>query len=82
MVLELGLLFHKVCYVGQESQVASAFNGLSHAALEFQRSSGDTTGQDFALLVEEFLEEFGVFVVYVFDACTFEAAVFFLLNVY
>ncbi len=82
MVLEWGLLFHKVGYVGQQGQVTGTLNGLSYATLEFQRSAGDATGQDLALLVEEFLEEFGILVVDVLDACTFEAAVFFLLNVY
>ena len=57
-------------------------NGLSHTALEFQRSAGDATGEDFALLVEEFLEEFGILIVDEVDAETFETAVFFLLYVY
>ena len=61
--------------------MACAFNGLSYSALEFERSSGDSAGQYFALLVEEFLEEFGVFVIDVLDTATFEAAIFFLFNV-
>lgn len=56
-------------------------NSLCNAALELQRSTGDTTGKDFALLIEEFLEEFGVLVVDVFDTAAFETAIFFLLNV-
>ncbi len=37
-------------------------------------------GEDFALLVEEFLEEFGVLVVNEVDAETLETAVFFLFT--
>ena len=57
--------------------MAGTFNGLSHTALEFERSAGDAAGKDFALLVEELLEEFGVLVVDILDAATFETAVFF-----
>ena len=53
--------------------------GLGYSTLEFERSAGDAAGKDFALLVEEFLEEFGIFVVHEVDAETFETAVFFLL---
>jgi len=62
--------------------VTCTLNGLSHTALEFERSAGDAAGKYLTLLVEEFLEEFRVFVVYVVDAETFETAVFFLFHVY
>ena len=75
-------LFHQVGNEGQESQMACTFNGLCHTTLEFQRGAGDATGKDLALLVEEFLEEFGILVVDIFDAAAFETAVFFLLYVY
>ena len=75
-------LFHKVGNEGKQGQVAGAFNGLGHATLELQRGTGDTAGKDLSLLVEEFLEEFGVLVINVVDAETFETAVFFLLYVY
>ena len=75
-------LFHKVGYIGQESEVAGTFNGLSDTALEFERCAGDAAGKDFALLVEEFLEEFRILIVDVFDAEAFEAAVFFLFVIY
>ena len=74
-------LFHQVGHIGQKSQMAGAFNGLSHAALELQRSACDSTGKDFALFVEEFLQEFRILVVDILDAATFETAVFFLLDV-
>ena len=54
---------------------------LCHAALELQRGAGEAAGKDFALLVEKLLEEFGIFVVDIFDAAAFETAVFLLLNV-
>ena len=57
--------------------MAGTLNSLSHTALELERSTGDATGEDFALLVEEFLEEFGVLVVNEVDAETLETAVFF-----
>ena len=74
-------LFHKVGNEGKQGQVAGAFNGLGHATLELQRGTGDTAGKDLSLLVEEFLEEFGILVVDVLDAGAFETAVFFLLDV-
>ena len=61
--------------------MAGTLNGLCYAALEFERSAGDAAGEDFALLVEEFLEEFRILVVDIFDAAAFETAVFFLLYV-
>ena len=60
--------------------MAGTFNGLSHTALELQRSAGDAAGKDFALLVEELLEEFGILIVDVFDSAAFETAVFFFLT--
>ncbi len=75
-------LFHKVGNEGKQGQVAGAFNGLGHATLELQRGSGDTTGKDLALLVEELLEEFGILVIDVFDTAAFETAVFFLLDIH
>ena len=57
--------------------MACALHSLCHTALELQRSACDAAGKDFALLVEEFLEEFGIFVVDILDAATFETAIFF-----
>ena len=59
--------------------MASFLNGLSNFALELQGSTGDTTGQNLALLVEELLEELRVFVIHVLDTGFLEAAVLFLL---
>ena len=56
-------------------------NGLSHAALELERGTGDAAGQDLTLLVEELLQEFGILVVDVLDTATFETAVFLLAGV-
>ena len=38
--------------------MTGALNGLSHAALELERSAGDAARQDLALLVEELLQDF------------------------
>lgn len=75
-------LFHQVGYIGQEGKVACTLDSLSYTTLELKRSSGDAAGQNFALLVEEFFEEFRVFVINEVDAEAFEAAIFFLLDVY
>ena len=75
-------LFHEVCHEGQKREVTGTLNGLSHATLEFQRSSGDAAGKNFALLVEEFLEEFRIFIINVFDSAAFETAVFFLFDIH
>ena len=75
-------LFHQIGYEGQECQVACTFHCLSDAALVFEGSAGDATGQDFALFVEELFEEFGIFVVNILDSALFEAAVFFLFGIY
>lgn len=58
--------------------MAGTLHGLSHAALELQRSACDTTGKDLTLFVEELFEEFRILVVDIFDTAAFEAAVFFL----
>ena len=60
--------------------MAGTLYGLSHATLEFQRGASDAAGENLALLVEELLEEFGIFVVDVFDSAAFETAVFFFLT--
>ena len=58
--------------------MTGTLNGLGHAALELQRGTSDAAGQDFALLVEELLKEFGILVVDVLDSTAFETAVFLL----
>ena len=62
--------------------MAGTLNGLSHATLELERSSGDTTGKELALLVEELLEEFGILVIDILDTASLETAIFLFLNVY
>ena len=61
--------------------MTGSFHSLGHFLLIFQRSTGETTGQNLALLVHEFLQEFGVLVVDVLDAALFETTIFFLLDV-
>lgn len=67
-------LFEQVGYEGQDSQVTSPFDGRSHFFLVLLRGTGEAAGQDFPLFVQEFFEEFGVFVVDVFNTGFFEAA--------
>ena len=60
--------------------MTGALHGLSYATLEFQRGSGYAAGKNLALLVEELLEEFGIFIVDILDTAAFETAVFFLFT--
>jgi hypothetical protein len=75
-------LFKHIGNERQQSQVACTLYGGGYLFLEFLRSSGQAAGQDFALFVEELFQEFGVFVIDVFDAGFFETAVFFLFDLY
>ena len=61
--------------------MTGSFDSLGHFLLIFQRSTGETAGQNLTLFVHEFLQEFTIFVVDVLDTALFETAVFFLLNV-
>ena len=62
--------------------MACTLYSLSHTTLELERSSGDATGKELALLVEELLEEFGILVVDILDTASLETAIFLLLYVY
>lgn len=61
--------------------MTGSFDSLGHFLLIFQRSTGETAGQNFTLLVHEFLQKLTIFVIDVFDTALFETAVFFLLDV-
>ena len=61
--------------------MTGALNGLSHAALELERGAGDAARQNLTLLVEELLQELGVFLIDVLDTTAFETAVFLLAGV-
>ena len=82
MLTFLKMLFHQIGYIGQQSQVASALNSLSYAALELERSASDAARKDFTLLVEELFEEFRILVVDILDTASLETAVFFLFHVH
>ncbi len=62
--------------------MTSSFNSLSDTTLEFQRSTSDTTRKNLTLFVQEFLQEFRIFVIDILDAILFKTAIFFLFNVY
>lgn len=55
---------------------------LCHTTLEFERSTGDTSGKYLALLVEELLEEFRILVVDILDATSLKATIFLLLYIH
>lgn len=57
--------------------MTGTFDGLTHFALVFQAGARDTTGQNTALIVEQFQQEIGVFIIDVFNTGFLEAAVFF-----
>jgi hypothetical protein len=71
------MLFERIADVGEQGQVAGAFDGLTHFALELEAGAGQPPGQDFTLLVEQFEQKVGVFVVDVLDPGLLEAAIFF-----
>ncbi len=60
--------------------MAGALHGLSHTTLELQRSTCDAAGKDFALLVKEFLKEFGILVIDILDATSLKRQYFFFLR--
>ena len=61
--------------------MTGSFHSLCNTTLKFQRSSCDTTGQNLALFVQEFFQEFGIFVIDILDTVFLETAVFFLFDV-
>ena len=61
--------------------MTGALHSLGHFLLILQGGAGQTARQDLALLVHEFLQEFGVFIVDVLDTAFFETAIFFLFDV-
>ena len=60
--------------------MTSSFNSLSDTTLEFQRSTSDTTRKNLTLFVQEFLQEFRIFVIDILDTVLFETAIFFLFE--
>jgi len=59
--------------------MTGALDCLRNFLLVLVGGTGDATGKDFALLVDELQQEVSVLIVDVFDAEFFEAAVFFAL---
>jgi hypothetical protein len=57
--------------------MACAFDGSSDFALVFEGVTRDATREQFALFVDELEQKLGVFVVNMFDAELFEAAILF-----
>ena len=62
--------------------MASALDGLGNFLLVLVGGTGDATGKDLALLVDELQQEVSVLIVDVFDAELLEAAVFLALCLY
>lgn len=58
--------------------MTSFLNSLGYFTLKFQRVTRNTAGQHLTLIIEELLEEFRVFIIYVLDAHFLETAVFLL----
>ena len=51
--------------------MTSSFNSLSDTTLELQRSTCDTTRKNLTLFVQEFLQEFRIFVIDILDTVLF-----------
>ena len=81
-ILFLLSLFHQIGYIRKQRYLACALDGLCHAALVFERSACDATGQNLTLLVKELLEELGILIVDVFDTALLETAIFLLFGVH
>jgi hypothetical protein len=47
--------------------VTGSFYGRGYFALEFQGCSGNPAGKDLSLFIQEFLEKFRIFVIYILD---------------
>lgn len=62
--------------------MTGALNSLSYLFLILGGCSGDTAGQQLALLVHEFEQKIGIFIIDILDAVFLEAAVFLFLGVY
>jgi len=67
-VIRLKVLLQQVGYIRQQCHLASTLDGLRNLALIFQRVTGNAARQHLALLIEELLQEFCVFVIDVADA--------------
>ena len=68
-------LFQAISYVRQQGYHTGAFNGLGHFALILRAGASEAARKDFALLVDEFEQKDGVFVVDVLDTAFAEPAV-------
>jgi hypothetical protein len=70
------ILLNGIGYEWEKTKVTCTLDGHSEAALILQACACDATWQDLALVVEEFPQEIGVFVVDVLDPVALEAAIF------
>ena len=60
--------------------MTSTLYSLSDTTLELQGSTSDTTRKDLTLFVQEFLQEFRIFVIDILDAILFKRQYFFFLT--
>jgi len=70
------ILFHCIGYKWEKAKVTCTLDGHCEAALILEACACDATWQNLALVVQEFPQEIGVFVVNVLDPVALEAAVF------
>ena len=71
------ILLNGIGYEWEKAKVTCTFDGHSEAALILEARSCDATWQNFTLVVQEFAQDIGVFVVNVLDPVALEAAIFF-----
>ena len=57
------LLFHHICYKWKKCQMTGSLDSLCYTTLILQRSTCNATGQNLTLLIQEFLQEFGILIV-------------------
>src|SRR5690606_4925963 len=68
-------LLQGIACIGQQREVACALDGLSHLLLKLQTCTGESAGQDLALLVNKLQQEVRILIVNVLDSILLEAAV-------
>ena len=69
-------LTQAVGHVRHQGQMTGPFDGLGHLALVFEGGTGQTTWQQFALLVDELKQKVRILLVNVTDTILAESAVF------
>ena len=69
-------LFEQVRDIGEQGKLAGFFDRFRNFALVLERVAGDTSGQYFALLIDELEQEVCIFVINIANPEAAETAIF------